>query len=79
KVKEIQGLLGSKGMIFVFFGAMTPFPFDIIGIAAGLVKYDPKKFFVAALLGKVTRYIILGVAGFYGLEILQNFFLFTGL
>lgn len=66
KIFEMGEKLANKGIPIIFLGSFTPFPFDIIGIAAGLIRYDPKKFFFAALLGKVLRYTIIAVAGFFG-------------
>ena len=72
-IAEIRERLQYKGMWVIFLGALTPFPFDVVGIAAGLIKYDPKKFFVAALLGKVVRYITLAYAAYYGWNALIGF------
>lgn len=66
RIFDMGEKLANKGIPIIFFGAFTPFPFDIIGIAAGLIRYDPKKFFFAALAGKVLRYTIIAVAGFFG-------------
>ena len=76
KITEIREKLQNKGMIVIFLGSLTPFPFDIIGIAAGLIKYDPKKFFVAALGGKLIRYLIVILAGYYGFEIVRAYLFF---
>ena len=73
KLDRIKDLLGKKGMLFVFLGSLTPFPFDIIGIAAGVIKYDVKKFFVAALLGKITRFLIIGFTAYYGINFVKDF------
>jgi len=67
KIFEIGERLANKGIPIIFLGALTPFPFDLMGIAAGLIKYNPKKFFIAALGGKVTRYCLIAIVGFYGL------------
>ena len=75
RLEEIREKLGKKGMVFIALGALTPFPFDLIGIAAGLIKYNPKKFFIAALIGKVLRYLLIGIAAFYGFAVIQEFFL----
>ncbi|MFH1588350.1 MAG: VTT domain-containing protein [Candidatus Diapherotrites archaeon] len=74
KMEEIQKQLKSSGMIFIFLGALTPFPFDLIGIAAGVIRYDPKKFFFAAALGKILRYVIIALAGMYGLDLIKYVF-----
>ena len=72
KVFEIGETLANKGIPIIFFGALTPFPFDLIGISAGIIKYDPKKFFIGALLGKVARYLLIAVAAFFGLPWLMS-------
>ena len=76
QINVIRDKLSKSGVIFIFLGALTPFPFDIIGITAGLIKYDLKKFFVAALLGKFVRYLIIGIAALYGVSFVREFFLF---
>ncbi len=75
KIHEIEEKLGRKGMVFIFFGALTPFPFDLIGIAAGIIKYDPKRFFLGCLAGKIVRYVLISVAAFYGFGLVKGFFL----
>lgn len=76
QIKSIRDKLGKKGFIFIFLGALTPFPFDIIGITAGLIKYDLKKFFIAAMLGKFVRYMLIGIAALYGISFVRDFFFF---
>jgi len=66
------------GTVFVFLGALIPFPFDFIGIAAGLIKFDWKRFFIAVLCGRIIRYILIAVAIYYGLEAIQGFFAISG-
>jgi len=66
QIFDIGEKLANKGIPIVFLGALTPFPFDLIGIAAGLIRYDPKKFFCAALAGKTVRHLIIAFAGFFG-------------
>lgn len=63
------------GMLFIFLGAFTPFPFDIVGIAAGLLKYNLYKFFAATLAGKLLRCVLIAYAGFFGIEIIKQFYL----
>jgi len=75
QIGVIRKRLHKSGMYFIFLGALTPFPFDIVGITCGLIKYDPKKFFIAAVAGKVFRYLIIGIAGFYSLGFIKDFFL----
>ena len=68
KIERLTKRIKNKGIPIIALGAFTPFPFDLIGIAAGLIKYDPKKFLIGALIGKIPRYILLGLAGYYGLS-----------
>ena len=72
KIFELGESLANKGIPIIFLGALTPFPFDLLGIAAGLIKYSPKKFFAGALAGKTLRYVLIAVAGFYGLAWLKT-------
>ncbi len=74
KIAFIREKIEDKGMVFIYLVSIIPFPFDIIGITAGLIKYDFRKFFVAALFGKSTRYMLIALAGFYGLSAIKGFF-----
>jgi len=67
--------LNHKGFVFIAIAALTPFPFDLVGIAAGVIKYDPKKFFIACLAGKLARYILIVFGGFLSLGAVKAFFL----
>jgi len=71
KVFEIGKKLADRGPPIIFMGSLTPFPFDLIGIAAGIIKYNPKKFFAATAAGKIVRYALVGLAGFYGIAWLR--------
>ncbi|MEM4261368.1 MAG: VTT domain-containing protein [Candidatus Diapherotrites archaeon] len=75
KMKQIRENIDNLGMYFIYFSAVVPFPFDIIGITAGMLKYNPKKFFIAALAGKTTRYIIIALSAYYGINTIKNIFL----
>ena len=61
-------------MIFIFIGALAPFPFDLLGLAAGLLKYDMKKFFIAMALGKILRFGIIFYSGMYSVGIVKDIF-----
>ncbi len=76
RIKEIRGKIERLGMRFIFLIAIIPFPFDIIGVTAGFIRYNPKKFFIAALAGKTCRYTILGLAAYYGFAFLKGANLF---
>lgn len=74
RMELIKDYLKNYGMLFVCIGAFTPFPFDLIGIAAGLIRYSIPKFFVAALIGKFFRYFVIAYAGMLGISLIKSFF-----
>ncbi|MFC2038807.1 YqaA family protein [Chloroflexota bacterium] len=64
--------LGKWGALTVFVFALTPSPFDVIGIVAGLLRYPFWKFFLASLAGKTIKYIVLALAGAWGWEVITG-------
>lgn len=62
-------------LTIVVFGA-TPLPFDIVGMLAGSLNYDFKKFILAAFIGKFISLLVLAIAGFYGLGWVLDIFEF---
>ncbi|MCD6590951.1 MAG: DedA family protein [Candidatus Aenigmarchaeota archaeon] len=48
--------------------AVTPLPDDVIGIVAGAVNYDVKKFLLASFTGKLILSLSLALGGFYGIR-----------
>ena len=60
-------------VVIYFFSAIPIIPFDIIGLFGGLVRYPAKNFYIALLLGKTTRYLIIAAAGYYGLSYILSF------
>ncbi|HLC36057.1 MAG TPA: VTT domain-containing protein [archaeon] len=74
KISQIKDKLNSRGFILIILGAFTPFPFDIIGISAGIIRYDVYKFFLGAFIGKFFRYLLIAYAGIFGIAIIKSFF-----
>ncbi len=72
KAKEMFKKYGGFFVIILF--AATPLPDDIVGILAGLLKYEVKKFFLAVFIGKTIFYLILAFAGRYGINWFLNYF-----
>jgi len=56
------------GALTVFIFALTPLPFDVMGIAAGALRFPLWKFFLACWLGKTLLYIVMALAGAWGWE-----------
>ncbi|HIH10155.1 MAG TPA: VTT domain-containing protein [Candidatus Diapherotrites archaeon] len=74
KIEQIKSRLGRGGTVVIFLGALVPFPFDFIGLAAGLVKFPPERFFAAVFAGKTIKHFIAIMAGALGIEILKAVF-----
>jgi membrane protein YqaA with SNARE-associated domain len=77
EVENIEVLtkkISNKGIPIIAFFAFTPLPFDAIGLAAGLIKYPIKKFFMGCWIGKVPRYIIIAYAGLFGMQFVKILF-----
>jgi membrane protein YqaA with SNARE-associated domain len=55
--------------VFVF--ALTPFPFDIVGIASGSLKFPLWKFLLACWAGRLPRHI---AEAYLGYSLFQHFF-----
>jgi len=56
------------GSLTVFVFALTPLPFDVLGIGAGILRFPFWKFFIACLLGKIILYIVMAGMGALGWE-----------
>ncbi|MDO8428792.1 MAG: VTT domain-containing protein [Candidatus Diapherotrites archaeon] len=71
---EIKERVQNQGTYFIALAALIPFPFDIIGLLCGVMRFDVRKFFLAVWVGKTGRYIILSYAGYFGITWLRAFF-----
>tara|TARA_B100000586_G_scaffold240283_1_gene193002 strand:- start:270 stop:647 length:378 start_codon:yes stop_codon:yes gene_type:complete len=71
-MKPFQKLVKRYGGSAAFVAAATPIPDDLVYIPLGLAKYNPKRFFVATLLGKVVLYYaIVLISHYMGLSLLE--------
>ena len=72
RMEPFQKLVKRYGASAAFIAAATPIPDDIVYVPLGLAKYNPKKFFVATLLGKlVLCYVLVLISHYMGLSILE--------
>jgi len=72
RMKPFQKLVKRYGASAAFVAAATPIPDDLIYIPLGLAKYNPKRFFVATLLGKIVLfYVIVLISHYMGLSFLE--------
>ena len=72
RMMPFQKLVKRYGGSAAFVSAATPIPDDLVYIPLGLAKYNPKRFFVATLLGKlVLFYVIVLISHYMGLSLLE--------
>jgi len=74
RMRPFERLVKRYGAAAAFVAAATPIPDDIIFVPLGLAKYNPKKFFVATLTGKIVlSYVIVFVSHYLGLSLVEPF------
>jgi len=72
RMMPFQKLVKRYGGSAAFVAAATPIPDDLVYIPLGLAKYNPKRFFVATLLGKFVLYYVIALISHYmGLSLLE--------
>jgi len=72
RMKPFERLVKRYGAAAAFVAAATPIPDDLVYIPLGLAKYNPRRFFVATLTGKIVLcYIIVLTAHFVGISLLD--------
>jgi membrane protein DedA with SNARE-associated domain len=72
RMKPFERLVKRYGGAAAFVAAATPIPDDLVYIPLGLAKYNPRRFFVATLIGKtILSYIIVVISHFVGISILD--------
>lgn len=72
RMRPFQRLVKRYGGAAAFTAAATPIPDDLVYVPLGLAKYNPIRFFVATLSGKIVlHYIIVMVSHYLGLSLLE--------
>jgi len=76
RIKKITNFLKRKGAFFAILGiaAIPFFGGDLLGISAGFLKYDFKKFLLASFIGKSILHLIIAFAGFFGICWIKTLF-----
>ena len=65
----------SRGAVTLFIFAIIPLPFfDVVGFAAGSLKYPIQRFAVAVLLGKIVKFSIVAAGGYWGTPVVTGLF-----
>ncbi len=74
RIRPFERLVKKYGAAAAFVAAATPIPDDIIFVPLGLAKYNPKRFFIATLTGKIVlSYIIVFISHYIGLSFIEPF------
>ena len=74
RMRPFERLVKKYGAAAAFVAAATPMPDDIIFIPLGLAKYNPKRFFIATLSGKIVlSYIIVFISHHLGFSLVEPF------
>ncbi len=60
------------GFIALAVTAFIPFPFDAVGITAGMSAYDVRKFFLATLMGKIPKFVLIAYSGLFATPYLHT-------
>jgi undecaprenyl-diphosphatase len=63
-IRKFERFFKKFGFVAIFLAAFLPFPFDIVGISAGIGRYEIKKFLLATFLGKFLKALMLAFTGF---------------
>lgn len=72
RMKPFERLVKRYGAAATFVAAATPIPDDLVYIPLGLAKYNPRRFFVATLVGKIVlSYIVVLISHFVGFSLLD--------
>jgi membrane protein DedA with SNARE-associated domain len=63
---RIDRWMQSRGAVTLFIFAVIPLPFfDVVGFAAGSLKYPIQRFAVAVLLGKIVKFMTVAALGYW--------------
>ena len=74
RMRPFERLVKRYGAGAAFFAAATPIPDDLVYVPLGLAKYNPKRFFVATLTGKIVlSYVIVLISHNLGMSLIDPF------
>ena len=74
RMRPFERLVKRYGAAAAFFAAATPIPDDLVYVPLGLARYNPKRFFIATLAGKIVlSYSIVFISHYLGLSLVEPF------
>jgi len=72
RIKPFERLVKRYGAVAAFVAAATPIPDDLIYVPLGLARYNPLRFFISTLAGKIILgYAIVYVSRGFGLSFID--------
>ncbi|MEC7914320.1 MAG: VTT domain-containing protein [Chloroflexota bacterium] len=73
RIQSGESLFDKYGIWAVLVAAVTPIPYKVFTILAGVLKLDMKRFLIASIIGRGMRFLSLGVVIFLFGEDVQHF------
>lgn len=74
RMKPFERLVKRYGAAAAFVAAATPIPDDLVYVPLGLAKYNPLRFFISTLAGKIVlSYLIVFLSHFFGIKYVEPF------
>ncbi len=74
RMRPFERLVKRYGAAAAFVAAATPIPDDLIYIPLGLAKYNPLRFFISTLVGKlILSYVLVLLSHFFGMTYVEPF------
>ena len=70
---RVETWVGKWGSLTIFLVSIVPFVFDLVGIAAGVLRIPVWKFLIACWLGRTILYLFIALASAWGWEILLRY------
>lgn len=70
--KRAEGWMRRHGTATIFLFAITPLPFDVVGIAAGALRFPFWKFILATIAGRLPKTFIGCYLAYKGWEVLSG-------
>ncbi len=69
---RFKGWVEKWGFLSIFILSIVPFAFDLVGIAAGVLRFPVWKFLIASWLGRTILYVAIAWGGALGWDALQR-------
>ncbi|MBW2999288.1 VTT domain-containing protein [Candidatus Woesearchaeota archaeon] len=73
RLSKIKSMLENKGFWALPLLAFIPIPYHLVGISAGLLKYNKTKFFLGVVMGRLARMLLYSCAGYFGFRLILSF------